>query len=73
MMVVDAGGGTVDISTYKFASVKPVSVGEIAPPDCEASTYPRHTVLRSFGFRHSAGFHPREHARLQIFEVYDAF
>ncbi|KIP02816.1 hypothetical protein PHLGIDRAFT_122128 [Phlebiopsis gigantea 11061_1 CR5-6] len=34
VMVVDTGGGTVDISTYKFASTRPVSVEEIAPPDC---------------------------------------
>ena len=35
-MIVDTGGGTVDISSYKFTSTRPVSVEEIAPPDCES-------------------------------------
>ncbi|OSX61860.1 hypothetical protein POSPLADRAFT_1144067 [Postia placenta MAD-698-R-SB12] len=34
VMVVDAGGGTVDISTYKFVSVSPITAEEAAPPDC---------------------------------------
>ncbi|KIP02230.1 hypothetical protein PHLGIDRAFT_122658 [Phlebiopsis gigantea 11061_1 CR5-6] len=33
-MVIDAGGGTVDLSTYKFTAVNPTSVEEIAPSDC---------------------------------------
>ncbi|KAL6306646.1 hypothetical protein BKA93DRAFT_133315 [Sparassis latifolia] len=34
VMIIDAGGGTVDLSTYTFTSVSPVSVEEISPPDC---------------------------------------
>ncbi|EKM51017.1 uncharacterized protein PHACADRAFT_32060 [Phanerochaete carnosa HHB-10118-sp] len=34
VMIIDAGGGTVDLSTYKFATINPVSAEEIAPPDC---------------------------------------
>ena len=34
-MIVDAGGGTVDISTYKFVSVSPVSVEEVTSADCK--------------------------------------
>lgn len=34
MMIVDAGGGTVDLSTYAFTTAQPVSVEEIAPADC---------------------------------------
>ena len=38
VMVIDAGGGTVDISTYAFTSVDPVlKVEEIAVPSCESS------------------------------------
>ncbi|KAI8977709.1 hypothetical protein BD414DRAFT_580166 [Trametes punicea] len=34
VMIVDAGGGTVDISSYSFASITPVSVEETVPADC---------------------------------------
>ncbi|KAI0824355.1 hypothetical protein BC628DRAFT_1322727 [Trametes gibbosa] len=34
VMIVDAGGGTVDISSYSFVSTSPLSVEEIASPDC---------------------------------------
>ncbi|THG96744.1 hypothetical protein EW026_g5140 [Hermanssonia centrifuga] len=34
IMIVDAGGGTVDLSTYLFTSTTPTTVEEIAPPDC---------------------------------------
>ncbi|KAI0701306.1 hypothetical protein BC835DRAFT_1404545 [Cytidiella melzeri] len=40
VIVIDAGGGTVDLSTYHFAASTPIAVEEIAPPDCifEGST-----------------------------------
>ncbi|VDB90859.1 unnamed protein product [Peniophora sp. CBMAI 1063] len=34
VMIIDAGGGTVDISTYAFKTVEPVKVEEIAVPSC---------------------------------------
>ncbi|KAL1941016.1 hypothetical protein VTO73DRAFT_7652 [Trametes versicolor] len=34
VMVVDAGGGTVDISSYAFISTSPLNVEEIASADC---------------------------------------
>ncbi|CCM04625.1 uncharacterized protein FIBRA_06809 [Fibroporia radiculosa] len=34
VIVVDAGGGTVDLSTYKFEDMSPLSVEEVAVPDC---------------------------------------
>ncbi|TBU25276.1 hypothetical protein BD311DRAFT_853631 [Dichomitus squalens] len=34
VMIVDAGGGTVDISTYTFVSVSPITVEEITSADC---------------------------------------
>ncbi|KAI0629325.1 hypothetical protein C8Q77DRAFT_1220485 [Trametes polyzona] len=34
VMIVDAGGGTVDISSYKFVSTSPLSVEEITTADC---------------------------------------
>ena len=37
VMVIDAGGGTVDLSTYTFTSVSPITVEEIATPDCGLS------------------------------------
>lgn len=38
MMVIDAGGGTVDLSSYTFTSTTPLSASEIAPPGCECFT-----------------------------------
>ncbi|CCM04651.1 uncharacterized protein FIBRA_06835 [Fibroporia radiculosa] len=34
VMVIDAGGGTIDISSYRFLTVSPTSVEEITEPDC---------------------------------------
>ena len=34
-MIVDAGGGTVDISTYTFSKSTPIAIEEIAPPGCK--------------------------------------
>ncbi|KAI0708756.1 hypothetical protein C8T65DRAFT_650008 [Cerioporus squamosus] len=34
IMIVDAGGGTVDISSYAVLSMSPVSVEEVTSPDC---------------------------------------
>ncbi|KAI0785955.1 hypothetical protein C8Q75DRAFT_794294 [Abortiporus biennis] len=41
IMIIDAGGGTIDISTYTFTNATaPITVEEIAPPGCiiEGST-----------------------------------
>ena len=35
VMIVDAGGGTVDISSYTFTNAAPISVEETAPSDCK--------------------------------------
>ena len=34
-MIIDAGGGTVDISSYAFTSTAPLAVEEIASAECE--------------------------------------
>ncbi|TFK79391.1 hypothetical protein K466DRAFT_648875 [Polyporus arcularius HHB13444] len=34
VMIVDAGGGTIDISSYTFVSVSPTSVEEVTSADC---------------------------------------
>ncbi|KAI0031110.1 hypothetical protein K488DRAFT_87114 [Vararia minispora EC-137] len=34
VMVIDAGGGTIDISSYEFVSVSPIEVKEAAPSVC---------------------------------------
>jgi hypothetical protein len=34
-LVADAGGGTLDISSYAMRGVSPLVIEEIAPPDCE--------------------------------------
>ena len=35
VMVVDAGGGTVDLSSYVFTSTSPLKAREVATPGCE--------------------------------------
>lgn len=35
--MVDAGGGTLDISSYAIKSTSPLLIEEIAPPDCTSS------------------------------------
>lgn len=37
VMVVDAGGGTVDINTYTFVTASPILMEEVAPPTCKPS------------------------------------
>ena len=34
VVIIDAGGGTVDLSTYTFTTVSPTSVEEAHTPDC---------------------------------------
>lgn len=38
-MIVDAGGGTVDISSYAFISTSPLNVEEIASADCKRLSF----------------------------------
>ncbi|VDC07271.1 unnamed protein product [Peniophora sp. CBMAI 1063] len=44
IMIIDAGGGTVDLSTYSFESSKPIKAVEMAAPAClvEGSVIVRH-------------------------------
>ena len=35
-MIIDAGGGTIDISTYKVLSNGPLQVEELYEPQCES-------------------------------------
>ncbi|KAI0310024.1 hypothetical protein OF83DRAFT_1071189 [Amylostereum chailletii] len=34
VMIIDAGGGTVDLSTYRFSDMSPLKVQEVAKPGC---------------------------------------
>ena len=36
-LVVDAGGGSLDISSYAIHGTSPLVMEEIAPPDCAPS------------------------------------
>lgn len=39
-MIIDAGGGTVDISSYSCVSTTPqLVVEEVAPAECEHESY----------------------------------
>ena len=39
-LVADAGGGTLDISSYAIRGTSPLVMEEIAPPDCAPSAPP---------------------------------
>jgi hypothetical protein len=49
-MIVDAGGGTVDISSYRMTA--PNKYEEVAPPDCK---YFCHNLYCSLNESHHAG------------------
>ena len=36
-MIVDCGGGTIDLTTYKFVTANPILVEETTTPGCEES------------------------------------
>ena len=38
--MADAGGGTLDISSYAIKAISPLLIEEIAPPDCKPSFSP---------------------------------
>ena len=44
----DAGGGTLDISSYAIKGVSPLLIEEIAPPDCTSSFFFRTSSLTHF-------------------------
>jgi len=37
-LIIDAGGGTIDISTYKVRSNGPLCVEELYEPQCESNS-----------------------------------
>lgn len=43
-MILDAGGGTLDVDSYEVTNVNPVELKELARPDCmsfrQISMYP---------------------------------
>ena len=70
-MVVDAGGGTVDISSYIFKSSAPLSIEETSVPDCEYfnSHVPRDSVMKNCCRCHARIRH-RQHARREPLRRY---
>lgn len=67
-MIVDAGGGTVDLSTYQFVTANPISVEEISAPDCRLLSAHHIARVINVGCRYTAGLYESEHARFRIFE-----
>lgn len=60
VMIIDAGGGTVDISSYSFLSMAPVSVEETVKADCPsflAFVTGFFGLLTGCGYRSSSGLH----------------
>lgn len=57
-MIIDAGGGTVDLSTYSFTGTSPISVEEIATPDCSSEIQPSAVAyILMLPLRYFTGFH----------------
>jgi hypothetical protein len=44
-LVADAGGGTLDISSYAIRATAPLVIEEIAPPDCRFSCIEFYTAI----------------------------
>ena len=36
VLIIDAGGGTIDISTYKIIGIEPLQVEELYESQCES-------------------------------------
>jgi len=49
VLIIDAGGGTIDISTYRVLSNGPLQVEELYEPSCE-STYHNGRLSRFIAF-----------------------
>ena len=47
-LIVDAGGGTLDISAYAIKGTAPLAMEEIAPPDCWFNTLLVFNQLKQF-------------------------
>lgn len=37
VIIIDAGGGTIDLSTYSVVTASPIAVEEVSTPDCRCS------------------------------------
>ncbi|KAI1793699.1 hypothetical protein LXA43DRAFT_1121934 [Ganoderma leucocontextum] len=79
VIVVDAGGGTVDISSYRFLSMDPISVEEATAPACllQGSTQVNcrlYDFLKCGAWRHlaSATFGNEEDIKLMV-DRFDQF
>lgn len=48
--MADAGGGTLDISSYAIKGVSPLLIEEIAPPDCTSSFFISNSLFLHFRF-----------------------
>ena len=59
-MIIDAGGGTVDFSSYHFLASTPVSVEEVAPPDCKYIPY--HSLYLRSNIHHVQASSKAQHA-----------
>ena len=46
VLIIDAGGGTIDISTYKVLSDQPLKVEELYEPQCESNRHNYGCFLR---------------------------
>ena len=55
MLIVDAGGGTIDISAYRQSSQNVQSFEEIAAPQCKWSLFQEYLVLTTFFAGHFHG------------------
>lgn len=56
-MIIDAGGGTVDISTYAIIKSSPITVEEISSPECMPMLCDRRLRSLIHKYRSPAGFH----------------
>ena len=70
MIIVDAGGGTVDVSSYRFLSTSPISVEEVTSPECESfvAEMPMLCALTTTVCRHPSGLDASERSSADVLE-----
>ncbi|PIL34583.1 hypothetical protein GSI_03362 [Ganoderma sinense ZZ0214-1] len=69
VIIVDAGGGTIDVSSYRFLSTYPVSVEEVTSPECtlQGSTQVNVRLLKFLkGYLAASRFGNEEDLKLMV-------
>lgn len=71
-MIVDCGGGTIDLSTYRVVDNQPISVEETVVPDCTCTEPLWFVIALTSGGRPDSGIDDGEPSSRGVTEEYIA-